>query len=86
MVEVQRPALSVIAGIHGFPVGLTPGVRAPLRKGAGKLIGEFKFPLIHLAQGPGIAVVGKAAEFLDGVPPTAFRVPDGGRGSNGRSG
>lgn len=86
MVDVKRPAVPVMAGIHRFPVGLTAGVCAPLRQGSGKLIGELEFPLIHLAQGPGITAVGKAAEFLDGVSPPAFRVPDGGRGSNGRSG
>ena len=74
MIDVDRLAVLIAARIHGLPVTLTAGIAAPLGQRAGVIVGELELPLIDLAQCPGITLVGKAAELLDGVPAPALGV------------
>ena len=81
MVDIECLAVLVVTRVHGLPVTVTAGIRASLGQGTGVLIGEFELPLVNLAQSPGIALIGKGAELLDGVSAPALGVAN--RGGNG---
>lgn len=72
MVDVDRPAILVAAGVHGLTEGFTGRVGAPLRHGARVLIGELELPPVDLAERPGVPLICKIPKIFDAVTAPSF--------------
>lgn len=81
MIDVHWMAVLIAADVHGLAITLAAGIRAAFGQSAGVLIGELELPLINLAECPVIALIGKSAQFFDGVAAATLGVA----GRGGRS-
>lgn len=74
VVYVDRLSVLAEAHVHGFTEAFTAVVRALLRQGSRVFVGELALPLIDLAKCPRITLIGKLAEFVNGVSPPPLGV------------